>query len=54
MIDNGAQAYVYICPMCRGVIGSKVERKGLKDYYLSDLTRLALSEKNERNFKANF
>ncbi|TKJ23333.1 MAG: hypothetical protein CEE43_04145 [Promethearchaeota archaeon Loki_b32] len=45
MINNGAEACVYNCPMCKDVLGSKVERKGLKNYLLSDLARMALGEK---------
>ncbi len=44
MIDNGAEACVFCCPMCKESLGSKVERKGLKNYLLSDLCRLALGE----------
>ncbi len=47
MIDNGAEACVFICPMCKQTMGSKVERKGLKNYLLSDLARMALGEKIE-------
>ena len=45
MINNGAEACVYNCPMCKDVLGSKAERKGLKNYLLSDLARMALGEK---------
>ncbi|MFW9987827.1 MAG: heterodisulfide reductase-related iron-sulfur binding cluster [Candidatus Odinarchaeota archaeon] len=45
MIDHGAEACVYNCPACKDVLGSKVERKGLKNYMLSDLARMALGEK---------
>lgn len=44
MIDHGAEACVYNCPMCMDTMASKVERKGLKNYLLSDLCRLALGE----------
>ncbi|MFX0021390.1 MAG: heterodisulfide reductase-related iron-sulfur binding cluster [Candidatus Hermodarchaeota archaeon] len=44
MITHGAEVCVYNCPMCKNVLGSKVERKGLKNYLLSDLVRMALGE----------
>ncbi|MFW9771242.1 MAG: heterodisulfide reductase-related iron-sulfur binding cluster [Candidatus Thorarchaeota archaeon] len=44
MIEYGAKACVYNCPMCKESLGSKAERKGLKNYLLSDLCRLALGE----------
>ncbi len=47
MVNHGAEACVYNCPMCKNVLGSKVERKGLKNYLLSDLARMALGEKIE-------
>ncbi|MFW9882250.1 MAG: heterodisulfide reductase-related iron-sulfur binding cluster [Candidatus Thorarchaeota archaeon] len=47
MVEHGAEACVYNCPMCKEVLGSKVDRKGLKNYLLSDLARMALGEKIE-------
>ena len=44
MIEHGAEICVYNCGMCKDAIGSKVERKGLKNYLLSDLCRMALGE----------
>ncbi|MFX1385407.1 MAG: heterodisulfide reductase-related iron-sulfur binding cluster [Promethearchaeota archaeon] len=44
MLDHGAEVCVFNCPMCKETMGSKVERKGLKSYLLSDLCRLALGE----------
>ncbi|MFX0003978.1 MAG: heterodisulfide reductase-related iron-sulfur binding cluster [Candidatus Hermodarchaeota archaeon] len=44
MVDHGAEACVYNCPMCKQVLGAKVERNGLKNYLLSDLARMALGE----------
>ena len=32
------------CQACKDVLGSKVVRKGLKNYLLSDLARMALGE----------
>ncbi|MFX1477740.1 MAG: heterodisulfide reductase-related iron-sulfur binding cluster [Promethearchaeota archaeon] len=45
MIDNDAEACIFVCPMCQNTMGSKVQRKGLKSYLLSDLCRMALGEK---------
>ncbi len=45
MIEYEAELCVYNCPFCKETMGSKVERKGLKNYLLSDLCRLALGEK---------
>lgn len=45
MLDHGAEACIFNCPMCLDTLGSKTERKGLKNYLLSDLCRLALGEK---------
>ncbi len=42
MIEHEAEACFYNYSMCKETLGSKVERKGLKNYILSDLCRLAL------------
>jgi Fe-S oxidoreductase len=44
MLDNGAEVCFYNCPMCMDGMGSKVERKGIKNYLLTDLCRMALGE----------
>lgn len=44
MLEYGAEAVIYNCPMCLESLGSKVLRKGLKNYLLSDLCKLALGE----------
>ncbi len=44
MLEHGAEVCVYSCPMCKESLGSKAKRKGLKNYLLSDLCRLALGE----------
>ncbi len=44
MVDHEAEACIFNCPMCKNMIGSLAERKGLKLYLLSDLCRLALGE----------
>jgi Fe-S oxidoreductase len=45
MLDYGAEICVFNCPACLDTLGAKTERKGLKNYLLSDLCRLALGEK---------
>ena len=47
MIEHGAEACVYNCSMCKESLGSKVARKGLKNYIISDLCRMALGESLE-------
>ena len=47
MLENGAEACVYNCPFCIESMGAKVARKGIKNYILSDLCRLALGESLE-------
>ncbi len=47
MLEHGAEGCVYNCSLCKEAIGAKVTRKGLKNYILSDLCRLALGESLE-------
>lgn len=44
MVEHDAEVCVYNCPMCKESLGSKAKRKGLKNYLLSDLCRMALGE----------
>lgn len=44
MLDHDAEVVFYNCPMCMETMGSKAERKGLKNYLLSNLARKALGE----------
>jgi len=44
MLDHGAEAAVFNCGMCMEALAAKTERKGLKNYLLSDLARMALGE----------
>lgn len=44
IVEHGAEAVVYNCPMCKEGMASKTSRKGLKNYLVSDLCRLALGE----------
>jgi len=47
MLEHGAEACVYNCPFCIESLGARAVRKGLKNYILSDLCRLALGESLE-------
>ncbi|MBD3194015.1 MAG: (Fe-S)-binding protein [Candidatus Lokiarchaeota archaeon] len=47
MLDHNAEVCFYNCPMCMETMGSKVERKGLKNYLLTNLCRKALGENIE-------
>ena len=47
MLDFGAEVVVYNCSMCLESLGSKAARKGLKNYLLSDLCRMALRDELE-------
>lgn len=42
--DHGAEAMVYLCPMCFRTLGGKVRDMGMKNYMISDICRLALGE----------
>jgi Fe-S oxidoreductase len=44
MLEYDAEGAVYTCSMCKESLGSKANRKGIKNYLLSDLCRLALGE----------
>ncbi|HRS86718.1 MAG TPA: (Fe-S)-binding protein [Syntrophales bacterium] len=41
---QGAQAMVYLCPMCFRTLGKKAKEAGLANYMISDICRLALGE----------
>jgi Fe-S oxidoreductase len=43
-VRNGAQAMVYLCPMCLDAMGSSCTAAGLKNHMIVDLCRLALGE----------
>jgi len=40
----GAEAMVFLCPMCLDAIGGRCQEAGLKTYMITDLCRLALGE----------
>jgi Fe-S oxidoreductase len=41
---SGAEAMVYLCPMCFTILNKKVREAGMKNYMVSDICRLALGE----------
>jgi Fe-S oxidoreductase len=43
-VDNGAEAMVYLCPMCFKTLSGKARAAGMKNYMISDICRLALGE----------
>ncbi|MDD5167671.1 MAG: heterodisulfide reductase-related iron-sulfur binding cluster, partial [Syntrophales bacterium] len=43
-VDHGAEAMVYLCPMCYRTLGKKVKESGLKNLMISDLCRLSIGE----------
>jgi len=43
--DHGAEAMIYLCPMCFATLNKKVRESGMKNYMISDICRLALGEK---------
>jgi Fe-S oxidoreductase len=42
--DNGAEAVVYLCPMCYKTLNEKAYANGMNNYMISDICRLALGE----------
>lgn len=43
--EHGAEAMVFLCPLCVVSLKSKVKSQGLESYIISNLVRLALGEK---------
>jgi Fe-S oxidoreductase len=43
-IDHGAEAMVFLCPMCLDALKEKCRRSGLETYMIYDLCRMALGE----------
>ncbi len=41
---SGAEAMVYLCPMCFATMNKRVREAGMKNYMISDICRLALGE----------
>jgi Fe-S oxidoreductase len=44
-LDHGAQAMVYLCPMCFKALSGQARSVGMINYMVSDICRLALGEK---------
>jgi len=42
--DAGAEAMVFLCPMCISGLRSRAKAQGLEPYIISNLVRLALGE----------
>lgn len=42
--EHGAEAMVYLCPMCFRTLSGKAREAGMKNYMISDICRLALGE----------
>ena len=42
--NHGAEAMVYLCPMCYRTLGKKAKETGLTNLMISDLCRLAVGE----------
>ncbi|MHA1265291.1 MAG: heterodisulfide reductase-related iron-sulfur binding cluster [Candidatus Helarchaeota archaeon] len=43
--EHGAEAMVFLCPMCATVLRNRAKYQGLEPYMISNLVRLALNEK---------
>jgi len=43
--NSGAEAMVYLCPLCFQTLSGKARALGMKNYMVTDLCRLALGEK---------
>jgi Fe-S oxidoreductase len=42
--NHGAEAMIYLCPMCFATMNKKVRDAGMKNFMISDICRLALGE----------
>jgi Fe-S oxidoreductase len=47
--DYGAEAMVYLCPMCFATLNPMVRNEGMSNYMISDICRLALGEQLPEN-----
>ncbi|MHA1788920.1 MAG: heterodisulfide reductase-related iron-sulfur binding cluster [Candidatus Helarchaeota archaeon] len=43
-LDNGAEAMIFICPMCYDTLKAQCEKNGLIPLFITDLCRIALGE----------
>ncbi len=44
-LKHGAEAMIFLCPMCYATLGPKAQKKGMSPIFVSDLCRMALGEK---------
>ena len=45
-VNAGAEAMVFLCPLCQVSLGQQAEEKGLKPVFIIELCRMALGEMN--------
>jgi Fe-S oxidoreductase len=43
-VSAGAEAIVFLCPLCQGSLGKQAEERGLKPIFITELCRMALGE----------
>ena len=43
-VDSGAEAMVFLCPLCMGTLKQPAEAQGLKPIFITQLVRMALGE----------
>lgn len=43
-VDAGAEAMVFLCPLCMGTLKKSAEESGLKTIFITELVRMALGE----------
>jgi hypothetical protein len=43
-VDHGAQAFVFLCPLCLQALYKKCKEAGIEGYMITDLCRLVLGE----------
>jgi len=45
-LEHGAEAMVFLCPMCYAILGPKAQQKDMAAIFVSDLCRMGLGEKH--------
>jgi Fe-S oxidoreductase len=43
--EAGAEAFIFLCPLCIGGLRGRAKGQGMEPYILSNLVRVALGEK---------
>jgi ferredoxin len=43
-VSVGAEAMVFLCPLCQGSLGKQAKEQGLKPIFITELSRMALGE----------